>query len=139
MSNKTLSLSLVLEEFGKLFYLIHPGRNSFPSVEAVPDYVRQLMPYMLTLILLEVDLDGLGTKIKQLFPHQALVNIWAGKRHNIADRWVTVTSLDWLQYKLALSQCDEHLLRSPHDVCWPADQGLHVGPLCLHPPALPPC
>ena len=54
MSNTSLSLSLVLEEYGKLFYIIHPGRNSFPSVEAVPDYVQQAMPYMVTLILLEV-------------------------------------------------------------------------------------
>ena len=72
MSNNSLSLSMVLEEYAKLFYIIHPGRNSFPSVEAVPDYVQQAMPYMVTLILLE-----------------ALVNIWVGKRHNIADRWVT--------------------------------------------------
>ena len=54
---------MVLEEYGKLFYIIHPGRNSFPSVEAVPDYVQQAMPYMVTLILLEVGLDRLGTKI----------------------------------------------------------------------------
>ena len=45
---------MVLEEYGKLFYIIHPGRNSFPSVEDVPDYVQQAMPYMVTLILLEV-------------------------------------------------------------------------------------
>ena len=59
MSNTSLSLSLVLEEYGKLFYIIHPGRNSFPSVEAVPDYVQQAMPYMVTLILLEVGLERL--------------------------------------------------------------------------------
>ena len=76
MSNTSLSLSLVLEEYGKLFYIIHPGRNSFPSVEAVPDYVQQAMPYMVTLILLE-----------------AVVNIWVGKKHNIADR--LVTRLHW--------------------------------------------
>ena len=69
MSNTSLSLSLVLEEYGKLFYIIHPGRNSFPSVEAVPDYVQQAMPYMVTLILLEVGLDRLETLYKNaIFP-----------------------------------------------------------------------
>ena len=57
MSNNSLSLSKVLEEYGKLFYIIQPGKNSFPSVEAVPDYVQQAMPYMVTLIVLEVGLD----------------------------------------------------------------------------------
>ena len=69
MSNTSLSLSLVLEEYGKLFYIIHPGRNSFPSVEAVPDYVQQAMPYMVTLILLEVGLDRLESLYKNvIFP-----------------------------------------------------------------------
>ena len=57
MSNNSLSLSKVLEEYGKLFYIIEPSKNSFPSVEAVPDYVQQAMPYMVTLIVLEVGLD----------------------------------------------------------------------------------
>ena len=54
MSNNSLSLSKVLEEYGKLFYIIHPARNSFPSLSLVPDYVQQAMPFMVTLILLEV-------------------------------------------------------------------------------------
>ena len=70
MMDTNLSLPTVLEEYGKLFYIIHPGRNSFPGLEGVPDYVQQAMPYMVTLIVLE-----------------AVVNLWLGKRHNIADRW----------------------------------------------------
>ena len=62
MSNNSLSVSMVLEEYAKLFYIIHPGRNSFPSVEAVPDYVQQAMPYMVTLILLEVRLELVGLR-----------------------------------------------------------------------------
>ena len=53
MSSSNLSLSTVLEEYGKLLYIIHPGRNCFPRLEGVPDYVQQAMPYMVTLILLE--------------------------------------------------------------------------------------
>ena len=53
MTNNSLGLSKVLEEYGKLFYIIDPARHSFPRVEGVPDYVQEAMPFMVTLILLE--------------------------------------------------------------------------------------
>ena len=68
-----LTVSQVAEEYGKLFYIINPVTSSFSSLAECPDYVQQAMPYMVTLIILE-----------------AVVNLWLGKRHNLAD---SVTSI----------------------------------------------
>lgn len=74
MANATLlTVSQVAEEYGKLFYIINPVTSSFSSLAECPDYVQQAMPYMVTLIILE-----------------AVVNLWLGKRHNLAD---SVTSI----------------------------------------------
>ena len=74
MANASLlTVSQVAEEYGKLFYIINPVTSSFSSLAECPDYVQQAMPYMVTLIILE-----------------AVVNLWLGKRHNLAD---SVTSI----------------------------------------------
>ena len=67
---------------------------------------------------------------------EAVVNIWLGKKHNLADRLVEVWRPD---SKMAFSvQCDQHLLRPVDDGGWPADQGAHDGGLCLRPLSPPP-
>ena len=69
----SLSVAQIAEEYGKLFYIISPHKTSFGHLSEIPDYVQQAMPYMVTLIILE-----------------AVINIWLGKRHNLAD---SVTSI----------------------------------------------
>ena len=56
MSNSSVSLPKVLEEYGKLFYIVNPSKHSYSSLDGVPDYVQQAMPYMVTLIVLEAGL-----------------------------------------------------------------------------------
>jgi len=74
-SNETLYFAHVAQEYGKLFYIIDPSTTSFPSISECPDYMQQALPYMTTLILLE-----------------AVINLWLGKPHNLADSVTSISS-----------------------------------------------
>jgi len=75
VSISTLSVGDVAEHYGLLFYVINPTKTSFPTMADCPDYLQRAMPYMVTLIVLE-----------------AVINLWLGKKHNIADSVTSIAS-----------------------------------------------
>lgn len=42
-----------LKTFGYLFYAVRPQDSSFESVESVPDYITEVIPYFVILIVIE--------------------------------------------------------------------------------------
>jgi len=113
MANTSLlSVADVAENYGMLFYVINPGKTSFPSMKDCPDYLQNAMPYMTTLIILE-----------------AVINLWLGKKHNIADSVLSIscglamTMIGWLTKGIILSiyvYIHEHyrLVDLPWDSVW---------------------
>ena len=42
-----------VKHFGYLFYIVDPKEASYENVDSVPDYITQVIPYFVTLILIE--------------------------------------------------------------------------------------
>ena len=77
MSNTSLTEEPgIFENFGFLFYLIDPRKNTFSSIEKCPNYVNQVTPLMAVLIIVE-----------------GLVNHFIrGKEQNLADSVTSTVS-----------------------------------------------
>ncbi|KAK8742354.1 hypothetical protein OTU49_001823 [Cherax quadricarinatus] len=92
----------LLQRVGTLLYLVHPNTTTFSSVDQVPNYIHEAVPFFVFFFVLELTLHYLWGKPQRL--NEATTSLGIGILHEATgfiSSWVVLLGYDWLyQYRL---------------------------------------